>query len=114
MSLIPIVSKLFERNMYDQIMSYINKFFSPYLFGYRKGYSTAQCLTVMLEVSKRALDGKGTARAILTDLSKAFDCLNHNLLIGKMFAYSFDKKYLKVHTHLLERKKTKNKSKWLI
>ena len=48
-SLIPIVSKLFERDMYSQILAYIDKFLSPYLFGYRQGYSTEQCLTVMLE-----------------------------------------------------------------
>ena len=45
-SLIPIVSKLFERDMYKQIISYIDKFLSSYLFGYRKGYNTEQCLTV--------------------------------------------------------------------
>ena len=104
-SLIPIVSKLFERNMYNQIISYINKFLSPYLFGYRKGHSTEQCLTVMLEVWEKALDGKGKAGAILTDLSKAFDCLNHNLLIAKMSAYGFEKNTLKfIQTYLKERK----------
>ena len=36
-SLIPIVSKLFERDMYNQILTYINKFLSPYIFGYRTG-----------------------------------------------------------------------------
>ena len=35
-SLIPIVSKLFERKMYDEIYAYIEKFLSPYLFGNRK------------------------------------------------------------------------------
>ena len=54
-SLIPIMSKLFERDMYDQILLYIDKYLSPYLFGYRKGYSTEQCLTVMLEVWKKLL-----------------------------------------------------------
>ena len=48
-SLIPIFSKLYERNMCNQIISYIDNFLSPYLFGHRKGYSTEQCLTVMLE-----------------------------------------------------------------
>ena len=104
-SLIPIVSKLFERNMYNQIMLYINKFLSPYLFRYIKGYSTEQCLAVMLEVWKKALDGKGKAGTILTDLSKAFDCLNHNLLIAKMSAYGFEKNTLKfIQTYLKERK----------
>ena len=82
-SLIPVVSKLFERDIYNQILAYIDKFLSPYLFGYRKGYSTEQCLTVMLETWKEALDRKEYAGAILTDLSKAFDCLNHDLLIAK-------------------------------
>ena len=41
-SLIPVVSKLFERDMYNQILSYIDKFLSPYLFGYRKDFSTEQ------------------------------------------------------------------------
>ena len=36
-SLIPIISKLYERNMFDQTSVYIDNFLSPYLFGYRKG-----------------------------------------------------------------------------
>ena len=104
-SLIPVVSKLFERDMYNQIITYIDTFLSPYLFGYRKGYSTEQCLTVMLEIWKKALDSKGAAGAILTDLSKAFDCLNHNLLIAKMAAYGFDKNALLfIQNYLNERK----------
>ena len=47
-SLLPTVSKLFERNMYNQIIAYIDKFLSPYLFGFRKGHSTEQCLIIML------------------------------------------------------------------
>ena len=75
------------------------------MFGYRKGYSTEQCLTVMLEIWKKALDGKGTAGAILTDLSKAFDCLNHNLLIAKMAAYGFEESALQfIHNYLKDRK----------
>ena len=72
-SLIPILSKLYERNMYDPIFSYIETFLSPYLFGYRKGHSTQQCLLVMIEMWRKALDSKKVAGAILTDLSKAFE-----------------------------------------
>ena len=54
-SLIPIVSKLFERDMYSQILAYIETFLSPYLFGYRQGYITEQCLIVMLEKWKKHL-----------------------------------------------------------
>ena len=90
-SLIPIVSKLFERNMHNQVVTYIDRFSSPYLFGYRKGYNTEQCLTTMLEDWRTVLDEKKCAGAVLTDLSKAFDCLSHELLIAKLTAYGFDK-----------------------
>ena len=89
-SLIPIVSKLFQRDMYNQILLYIDKFLSPNLFGYRMGHSTEQCLIIMLEVWKEALDGKNKAGVTLPDLSKAFDCLNHYLLIAKLEARGFE------------------------
>ena len=43
-SVLPILSKVYERNMYESIFSYIDKFLSPNLFGYRKGYITQHCL----------------------------------------------------------------------
>ena len=104
-SLLPIVSKLFERNMYNQILAYIDKFLSPYLFGFRKGHSTEQCLIIMLEAWKKALDEKKNAGAILTDLSKAFDCLNHDLLTAKLRAYGFDQDALIfIYSYLKERR----------
>ena len=57
-SLLPLISKLFERDMYNQILSYIEKHLSLYLFGFRKGHSTEQCLNVMFERWKKALDEK--------------------------------------------------------
>ena len=57
-SLLPILSKLYEGKMYDSIFSYIEKFLSPYLFGYRKGHSTQQCLLVMIETWRKALNDK--------------------------------------------------------
>ena len=45
---------------------------------------------------KKAIDEKRIAGDILTDLSQAFDCLNHNLLLAKLNAYSFDNSSLNV------------------
>ena len=95
--------------MYNQIFSYIDEFLSPYLFGYRKGHSTEQCLTVMLESWRRALDSKESAGAILTDLSKAFDCFNHNLLLAKMDAYGFDISALMFIQNYLKDRKQRTK-----
>ena len=86
-SILPAVSKVFEKIMYDQIEIYMNTPLSDYLCGFRKGYSTEYCLLSMLEKWKKALDKHNVAGGLLTDLSKAFDCLNHDPLIAKLEAY---------------------------
>ena len=58
-SLLPVVSKLFERLMQKQITEYIEKFLSPYLCGYRKGFNTQYALLAMIEKWKKCLDGDG-------------------------------------------------------
>ena len=88
-SILPSVSKFFERNMYRDIDNYMQRYLSPSLCGFRKGYSTQHCLLVMLENFKKALDSNCNAAALLTDLSKAFDCIDHELLIAKLSAYGF-------------------------
>ena len=59
----------------------------------------------MIEVWKKALDYKNSAGAVLADLSKAFDCLNHDLLIAKLNAYGFEKNAINfIYDYLKERK----------
>ena len=54
--------------------------------GFRKGFNAQDCLIVMIEKWKRMLDMGGTCGALLTDLSKAFDSLPHDLLLAKLHA----------------------------
>ena len=95
-SLLPLVSKLFERLMQKQMVAYMEKFLSPYLCGYRKGFNAQYALLAMIEKWKKCLDGKGFAGAILMDLSKAFDTINHELLIAKLEAYGLEESALEI------------------
>ena len=63
---------------------------SKWQCGFRKGFSIQHCLLVMKEKWQKYLNKGVISGAILTDLSKAFDCILHNLVVGKLAAYCFD------------------------
>ena len=75
----------------------------------RKGYSTQQCLIAMLEKWRSAVDNKKTFGVLLTDLSKAFDCLSHELLLAKLHAYGFSIPALRLVYSYLKNKKQRTK-----
>ena len=70
--------------MQNQINLHIKSFLSPYLCGYRKGFNSQPALISLMERWRKSLDKKGYGGAI--DLSKAFDTVNHDLLIAKLHA----------------------------
>ena len=63
-SLLEVVSTSFERIMFEEILKYIDIYLSPYIFGYRKGNSTEQCLILMIEKWKKAMDNKSDAGSV--------------------------------------------------
>ena len=103
-SVLPYVSKLYERIMKEQIQISIDSLLSVNLCGYRKGFSAQHALISMTEKWRKIMDQKGFAGAILMDLSKAFDCLDHDLLIAKLNAYGFNNDALKsIQSYLTNR-----------
>ena len=70
-----------------QIIKYITPFLSILLCGFRKGFNTQHALIQMLENWKVSSDNGENVGAILMDLSKAFDCIKHDLLLAKLHAY---------------------------
>ena len=75
--------------------------------GFRKSHGTQNSLVVMLEQWKRALDKGEYVSALFMDLSKAFDTINHDLLITKLKAYGFSKEALKLMKSYLKNRKQK-------
>ena len=93
-SALPTLSKVFEKIMLKQVINHVNAFLSLYLCGYRKGFSTQYTLLSLLEKWKKTINSKRFAGGVLMDLSKAFDTLNHELLITKLYAYGFGREPL--------------------
>ena len=69
--------------------------------GYRKGFSTQHALLSLIEKWKKVIDNEGYGGAILMDLSKGFDTINHDLLIAKLHVYGFSKESLKLTISIL-------------
>ena len=104
-SILPNLSKVYERLMYNQIYPYFDTLFSKFQCGFRKGFNAQHCLLAMIEKWRKTLDKGGETGAVLTDLSKAFDCIDHNLLIAKFDAYGFEKQSIDfLYSYLTKRK----------
>ena len=73
--------------MYNQLYIYFNNTLSPNQFGFLKGDSAQQCLLVMIEKFKESIDKGHKFGALLTEVSKVFDCIDHKILIAKLYSY---------------------------
>ena len=104
-SILSPISKIFERLLCNQLMSFLENKLSKFLCAYRKGCNTEDALLRLLQNWRNHLDKKEIVGTILCDLSKAFDTLPHDLIIAKLAAYDFSDQALKqIMSYLSNRK----------
>jgi hypothetical protein len=104
-SILPVISKFFEQTICEQLTEYFNNHFHPSLSAFRSGYGCHATLLKIIEDSKQALDQNNYIAAVLMDLSRAFDCLPHKLLLLKLEAYGMSKSALQLIENYLTNRK---------
>ena len=104
-SVLPLLSKI----IYDQLYEYLENFLSELLCGFRKAHSTQHALFRLIQKWQAERDSGSYVGTILMDLSKAYDCLLHDLLIAKLEAYGLDVGSLNFLLDYLSLRKHRNK-----
>jgi hypothetical protein len=102
-ALIPVLSKIFERVIYKTVYSFLEKYniLNPQQYGFRQGKSTNLAIFELLNLVTDSIDNRQNVCAIFMDLTKAFDYVDHGLLLHKLYhcgirgvAYNLFESYL--------------------
>ena len=108
-SILPNLSKIFEKCIYNQLSIFFDKVLFKYQCGFRKSFSAQHCLLKLLEQWKESLDQGLVLGAPLTDLSKAFDCQSRELLVAKLSAYGMEDSAVRFVSDYLTNRKQRTK-----
>ena len=104
-SILPNLSKIFEKCMFEQMPQFFENIPLKYPCGFWKDFSIQQCLLAILSNWKRTVDNSKMFGALLKDVLKSIDCLDKELLIAKLNTYGFSSTALKlVYNYLLNKK----------
>ena len=102
-SILPVISKVFESLIHQQLYHYLdsNSLLSSAQFGFRPHHNTQDVLLKSVDDWKMALDRNELVGTVMIDLSKAFDTIDHSLLLDKLEAYGIQGTDLKWFTDYL-------------
>ena len=98
-SLLSVVSKVFEKLVNNRIVDHLEKYglFSDFQYGFRSSQSTTDLLTIVSDRIARAFNRSGATQAVALDISKAFDRVWHADLLHKLM--EFQVRYLALFLH---------------
>ena len=88
-SILPVISKIFEKAMYKRLIKYLdsNNFFYKFQYGFREHHDTKLAIAELINSLEHDLDKGNTSLGVFIDLKKAFDTVNHNILLKKIYHY---------------------------
>ena len=103
-STLSALTQVFEKLVYKQFINYIEKhdILFQFQFGFRKGHSTAQAVSEIADSLRNAIDSNLYTCGVFIDFSKAFDTVNHQILLKKLESYGIRGTPLKWFTSYLE------------
>ncbi|CAG9098857.1 unnamed protein product [Plutella xylostella] len=103
-SQIPITSKIFERLISDRLMRHLqdNALMNEQQYAYQCGKSTVDAARDMLSRVMSHLEGRRQVAAIFCDLSRAFELVNHSLLLEKLKAYGVEGNFFSIVSEFLQ------------
>ena len=108
-SILPIISKIFDKIVSKQITNFMDALLSKYQCGFCRNFSAQNCLLAMFQKWKSSVDKGKAFRELLTDHSKEFDCLSHELIIKKLNTHEFSLSALKLMQSYFSERKQRTK-----
>ena len=106
-SILPTISKVFERVIFEQLYNYLNSLnlFYHRQYGFRENHSTELAALELIDRIIQYLDKGETPISVFLDLSKAFDTLDHSILLSKLEYYGIRNNALKLFKNYLSNRK---------
>ena len=103
-SILPIFSKILEKVIFKQLIEHFenNNIFDANQYGFRKGRNTVDAVETLVDQVMSGFDSRESSLAVLCDLTKAFDCVSHDVIVIKLKYYGIEENELKLIRSFLE------------